>query len=147
MKNVPLTPSNYVCMHPFCTTYCNLKYGLPPLPPTSSIGERRSANGDRSSSFVPRRVKPGDPDLSVGGRLTADGDRRSSLLARNLGIPLCLLTYLLYLLYYLPDRKRFLGPSTTAKEKRNEHRHRHCLESRYAYLNYYKQLPCYIILP
>ena len=26
MKNVPLRPSNYACMHPFCTTYCNLKF-------------------------------------------------------------------------------------------------------------------------
>ena len=26
MKHVPLRPSNYACMHPFCTTYCNLKF-------------------------------------------------------------------------------------------------------------------------
>ena len=26
MKNVPLKPSNYACMHPYCTTYCNLKF-------------------------------------------------------------------------------------------------------------------------
>ena len=26
MKNIPLRPSNYACMHPFCTTYCNLKF-------------------------------------------------------------------------------------------------------------------------
>ena len=25
MKIVPLRPSNYACMHPFCTNYCNLK--------------------------------------------------------------------------------------------------------------------------
>ena len=26
MKDVPLRPFNYACMHPFCTTYCNLKF-------------------------------------------------------------------------------------------------------------------------
>ena len=26
MKNVPLRPSNYASMHPFCITYCNLKF-------------------------------------------------------------------------------------------------------------------------
>ena len=26
MKNVPLRPSNSACMHPFCTTYCKLKF-------------------------------------------------------------------------------------------------------------------------
>ena len=25
MKNMPLRPSNYACMHPSCTIYCNLK--------------------------------------------------------------------------------------------------------------------------
>ena len=26
MKHMPLRPSNYACMHPFCTIYCNLKF-------------------------------------------------------------------------------------------------------------------------
>ena len=26
MKSVPLRPSNYASMHPFCTTYCNHKF-------------------------------------------------------------------------------------------------------------------------
>ena len=60
-------------------------YGLPPLPPTSSA---------RHSSLVARFRHSEIPR-------SRDSGRRMSLVARNLGIPLCLLIYLLYLLYLL----------------------------------------------
>ena len=76
---------------------------------------------------------------------------KSIVIVTATAAPNCDLTYLTYLLILLtipyPPIFKVLVPSKSAKEKRNEHRHRHCLESRYAYLNYYKQLPCYIILP
>ena len=53
--------------------------------------------------------------------------RRSSLAARNLGIPLCLLTYftlltLLTYFTYLPVSKCIFSPSRCPREKRDERR-------------------------
>ena len=60
----------------------------------SAVGSRRSAVSCRRSAVGDRRAAIGERRSAVGDRPLAVGGRQSSLVARNLEIPLCLLTYL-----------------------------------------------------